>query len=75
MTRKDYELIAGVLSNLYADFNNGGEDTVSLSLVAQELAEVLETDNPRFNRETFLRACGINPQFTERMFTPEGKLI
>jgi hypothetical protein len=59
MTRKDYVLIAQTLSDLMADFNNGGEDSVSLSLVAEELATALEADNPRFNRARFLDACGV----------------
>jgi hypothetical protein len=59
MTRKDYVLIADTLANLMSDFNNGGEDSVSLSLVAEELATALETDNPRFNRARFLDACGV----------------
>lgn len=60
MTRKDYELIARVMADLNADFNNGGEDTVSLSIVAGQLADALEDTNPRFNRELFLTACGVN---------------
>ena len=59
MTRKDYVLIADTLANLMSDFNNGGEDSVSLSLVAEELATALETDNPRFDRARFLTACGV----------------
>ena len=59
MTRKDYVLIADTLANLMSDFNNGGEDSISLSLVAEELATALETDNPRFNRARFLDACGV----------------
>ena len=59
MTRKDYVLIADTLANLMSDFNNGGEDSVSLSLVAEELATALETDNPRFDRHRFLVACGV----------------
>ena len=38
MTRKDFELLAGVLNRLNADFNNCGDDSVSLALVAEELA-------------------------------------
>ena len=59
MTRKDYELIAVVISNLSADFTNGGEDTVSLSLVAEELAIALAATNPLFNRDRFIAACGV----------------
>ena len=74
MTRKDYELIAEVLNRLNTDFNNGGSDEVSLTLVIKELSNAFETDNSRFNSEKFLRASGINPKFTERMFTPEGRM-
>ena len=59
MTRKDYELIAVVISNLSADFTHGGEDTVSLSLVAEELAIALAATNPLFNRDRFIAACGV----------------
>ncbi len=59
MTRKDYVLIAETLADLMADFNNGGDDTVSLTLVAVELAETLAKDNPRFDRDRFLTACGV----------------
>ena len=60
MTRKDYELIAETINRLRVDFDNGGDDTISLSLVADELADALEGTNPRFNREMFLTACGVN---------------
>lgn len=59
MTRKDYVLIAQTLSDLMKDFNNCGDDSVSLSLVAEELADTLATDNPRFDRARFLVACGV----------------
>lgn len=57
MTRKDFQLVADVIARLSADFNNGGEDTVSLSLVAEEMADALATTNPNFDRERFLKAC------------------
>jgi hypothetical protein len=59
MTRKDYVLIADTLANLMQDFNNCGDDSVSLSLVAQELADTLAKDNPRFDSARFLTACGV----------------
>ena len=59
MTRKDYVLIAQTLSDLMKDFNNCGDDSVSLSLVAEELADTLAKDNPRFDRARFLEACGV----------------
>lgn len=59
MTRKDYELLAEVLSNLNDDFNNGGSDEVSLALVAGNIANALQLENPRFDRLRFLVACGV----------------
>jgi hypothetical protein len=60
MTHNDYALIAQVFADLNSDFNNGGSDEVSLSIVAQELARALENDNPRqFHESAFLKACGI----------------
>lgn len=59
MTRKDFQLVADVIARLSADFNNGGEDTVSLSLVAEEMADALATTNPNFDRARFLTACGV----------------
>jgi enolase len=67
MTKKDFELIAGVISQISADFSNGGErylgkgveKAVSLSLVAGELASALAGTNERFDREIFLTACGV----------------
>jgi hypothetical protein len=59
MTRKDYVMIAEVIADLMADFNNGRSDEVSLSLVAQELARALQADNDRFDSARFLTACGV----------------
>lgn len=52
MTRKHYKLIAGALLP-YAG-------TAAHAPIALALARVLAGDNPRFNRERFLRACGLN---------------
>lgn len=70
MTRKDYELIAKVLKN-----SDEVADDMTRNALADMFADALEDENPRFNRETFLRACGINPIFTERMFSKEGVML
>lgn len=57
MTRKDYELIAGVLKN-YLRIDYGVECV--LEELAEEFADVLATTNPLFNRDKFLKACGVN---------------
>jgi hypothetical protein len=61
MTKKDYELIADALANIGENYQ--GEDwTMSgaLGLISEKLADALATTNPRFNRDTFLKACGVN---------------
>jgi len=63
MTRKDYVAIAGALkaqryayaphwdANLFRACNDN----------AKAIAEVLASDNPRFDRQRFLDACGVTP--------------
>ena len=56
MTRKDYELIAG---NIKAISNWEDITQETALLIALMFAEDLQGTNPRFNRETFLTACGV----------------
>lgn len=56
MTRKDYELIAGVLKNFTT---NEPCDTVDRDAIAYELADALALDNPRFQHDAFLIAAGV----------------
>ena len=51
MTRKDYQLIAEVFAR------SAGDDLAKL--IALNLADKLEQDNPRFNKARFLTACGV----------------
>jgi hypothetical protein len=55
MTRKDFQLIAMIL-RLSRD---GQNDTATISEIAHSFANNLGATNPRFNRETFLTACGV----------------
>lgn len=52
MTKKDYELIASAIafSKLY---------NYSITKTSYELASRLASKNPRFNKEKFLQACGV----------------
>ena len=56
MRRKDYELIAGVIAGMPAFAPNL---RTARDSCARAFAERLATDNPRFDRARFLRACGV----------------
>jgi len=56
MTRKDYQLIAEVFANFGQMIEL--EETIGAE-IARELANVLQNDNPRFDRARFLDACGV----------------
>jgi hypothetical protein len=60
MTRKDYELIADAISGTIAEYARQGEDISEVMReLAENLATGLESENPRFNRELFRKACGV----------------
>lgn len=49
MTRKDFQIIADVISNMPI--------VPSKDTIAQEFAKVLKTTNPNFNYDRFMTAC------------------
>ena len=69
MTRKDYVLIAEVIATSWHASAESKND------LAVKMADALETENPRFDRERFIRACGVGYDFSKRIFTPQGELI
>jgi len=54
MTRKDYIKIAKILSTTELEAHKRASLAVSF-------ASMLREDNPRFNVERFLNACGVRP--------------
>ena len=62
MTKKDYELIAGAIwrSGFIKDKNKIRQEAKERvrHLIAIDLSSSLANDNPRFNREKFMSACG-----------------
>jgi len=55
MTKKDYELIAQAVKEITAnDYPQDRQDKANL------FATALANTNPRFNRSTFLKACGVS---------------
>lgn len=61
-TRKHYEAVAEIIkerSKHYADMGRYGCANGAGS-VGDKLADLFEKDNPRFDRDRFLAACGLN---------------
>jgi hypothetical protein len=59
MTRKDYVMIASTLKGMQRQFKEGEEGNTLLWILAQQFANELQADNPRFDRARFLTACGV----------------
>lgn len=51
MSRKDYVMIAEVIDGM------SGKMLLSKRVLVNKLSRVFETDNPRFDDETFIKAC------------------
>jgi len=58
MTKKDYERIAKAVREAWECEKDDFDRTIGVSRVAHILAYSLSNDNPRFDRERFLDACG-----------------
>jgi len=59
MTRKDYELIAETFRDMLAVAVLWDDEAKGIGAIARVLATRLEEDNPRFDRDKFLNACGV----------------
>ena len=61
MTKKDYELIASVLFDTMPekDMYHFLERKIMWETNCRCLASAFEMENSRFNRQKFLKACGI----------------
>ena len=60
MTKKDYVMIAEIFKFNREDFIEGEDGYSLIGILAHQIANALQEDNPRFNRELFLNACGVN---------------
>ena len=60
MTRKDYQLIAGTIAPIVKGARYDHRYESCLRELVNTLSDKLEQDNPRFNRETFWRACALD---------------
>lgn len=58
MTRKEYRMIALVILERYS-IAIDNEQRLLLRNLAYSMATMLSVENPRFNRDKFLIACGV----------------
>jgi hypothetical protein len=58
MTRKHFEAIAKALANYNVESQASQAETVAS--IANALAREFKQDNPRFKKELFLKACGVD---------------
>lgn len=55
MTKKDYIAIADAIKRARTGADK--EERFAIDIVADNIADVFQKDNPRFNRQRFLEAC------------------
>ena len=56
MTRKDYVKVSQLIRNAYTRECN---KEFTLEILAEELAEYFQSDNPNFDEAKFFEACGL----------------
>ena len=62
MTKKDYEVIASqvlMVRQLFAGTSIAGESWEVLTGLSYQLAKALKEENNKFDRDKFLKACGV----------------
>lgn len=62
MTRKDYVLIAQAIKGQVNFFIGDQLVLQVIKAIAISVAMALATDNPRFDRDRFMQACGFDQQ-------------
>lgn len=60
MTRKDYEAVAGAIRQENEEYMReaASRERAALRSFAMRFALIAQSDNPRFDRVRFMRACG-----------------
>lgn len=59
MRKKDYELIAGSLAATKSWITSLNLQADVYRIICENLANTLNRDDPKFNKDKFLTACGI----------------
>jgi hypothetical protein len=58
-SRKDYELAASVINQTWQASIFGEPHKAACVDIADEFAGVFADDNPKFDRDRFMKACGL----------------
>jgi hypothetical protein len=58
-SKKHYIAIAREIAELLKDMEGSNTAINAIALLASRLACIFKDDNPAFDRERFLRACGV----------------
>lgn len=58
MTKKDYVLLARVFKMNYDALQQAGHKTI-VWLIVKDICRELQQDNPRFDSDKFIKACGV----------------
>ncbi|HET7640142.1 MAG TPA: hypothetical protein VFK47_15555 [Ktedonobacteraceae bacterium] len=61
MTRKHYQQTADIIKSVSQDYGDGKDVLFPLAMAAMagRMAVMFELDNPRFDRDKFMEACGV----------------
>lgn len=55
MTKKHYAAIAAIMSEVHDDYRFDG----AVDAMARRMADYFKSENPRFDRDRFIAACGL----------------
>lgn len=59
MTKKDYIALAKTVKDQWDMVSNDAQDRANIKIMAMRIAVVCKQDNPRFDADRFLTACGV----------------
>jgi len=64
LSKKDYRTIAEIMKSEYIRYDGTGEDDGegknTVSCIVRKLSDYFTIDNPRFDRNRFMQACGLD---------------
>ena len=58
-TQQYYKAIAEIIKKANEDYNGGTPADMLLMCIKTDLADYFEQDNPNFDRDKFIAACGV----------------